>query len=85
MRGTPGPASREQSLTLDARRGGRIMVKDYAQDTGSDDVPRDLVAEIEYRDPNGETCDRRGARADLAVALLLGHQGRELGRHRRSA
>ena len=54
-RGTARAGSREQSFTLDASGGGRIMVKDHAQDAGGDDVPRDLVAELEYRDPNGET------------------------------
>jgi len=39
------------SLALDAEGGARATVKDVAKDS----VPRDLVAELEYRDPNGET------------------------------
>ncbi len=39
------------ALTLDAAGGGRAVVKTPS----ASDVPRDLVAELEYRDPNGET------------------------------
>ena len=39
------------SLALDAEGGARATVKGV----GKDSVPRDLVAELEYRDPNGET------------------------------
>ena len=46
---------RERSLTLDASGGGRISVDDLGVDPATADAPRDLVAELEYRDPNGET------------------------------
>jgi hypothetical protein len=46
---------REQGFVLDAAGGARATVKDVAADAGNGDVPRDLVAELEYRDPNGET------------------------------
>ena len=39
-------------LTLDAAGGARATVKDVGT---MRPVPRDLVAELEYRDPNGET------------------------------
>jgi uncharacterized protein YfaS (alpha-2-macroglobulin family) len=39
------------SLALDAEGGARATVKDV----GKSSAPRDLVAELEYRDPNGET------------------------------
>ena len=38
-------------FTLDASGGGRVAVKNLERS----DRPRDLVAELEYRDPNGET------------------------------
>ena len=41
----------ELGLALDASGGARATVKGV----GRSDVPRDLVAELEYRDPNGET------------------------------
>ena len=46
---------RELAFDLDTAGGARATVKDIAADAGSNDVPRDLVAELEYRDPNGET------------------------------
>jgi uncharacterized protein YfaS (alpha-2-macroglobulin family) len=52
---TPAAPSRgatsELPLALDASGGARATVKDI----GASDGPRDLVAELEYRDPNGET------------------------------
>jgi uncharacterized protein YfaS (alpha-2-macroglobulin family) len=51
---TPKPAQKgagELPLALDATGGARATVKDI----GKSDAPRDLVAELEYRDPNGET------------------------------
>ena len=39
------------SLALDASGGARANVKDV----GQSGAPRDLIAELEYRDPNGET------------------------------
>src|SRR5438067_671333 len=39
------------SLPLDAAGGARATVKDV----GTSGAPRDLIAELEYRDPNGET------------------------------
>jgi uncharacterized protein YfaS (alpha-2-macroglobulin family) len=45
---------REQALRLDAAGGARATLPDVASAAGSD-APRDLVAELEYRDPNGET------------------------------
>jgi uncharacterized protein YfaS (alpha-2-macroglobulin family) len=41
----------ELPLALDAAGGARATVKDI----GKSEQPRDLVAELEYRDPNGET------------------------------
>ena len=43
--------ARDMNLTLDASGGIRATMKDL----GTSDTPRDLVAELEYRDPNGET------------------------------
>ncbi len=54
--GDTAPASRPKRgtdvpLTLDPSGGGRVAVKDLERS----DQPRDLLAELEYRDPNGET------------------------------
>ncbi len=46
-----GRRTTDLNLALDAAGGGRATVKDV----GKDSAPRDLVAELEYRDPNGET------------------------------
>jgi uncharacterized protein YfaS (alpha-2-macroglobulin family) len=54
-RTTARTGSREQSLTLDAAGGTRATVKDIGKDLAEFDAPRDMIAELEYRDPNGET------------------------------
>ncbi len=58
-RGAARAGRHEQAYTLDAAGGGRITVEaaslDPGKPDGGSDTPRDLVAELEYRDPNGET------------------------------
>ncbi len=46
-----GRRTTDFNLALDAAGGARATVKGV----GKDSAPRDLVAEVEYRDPNGET------------------------------
>jgi uncharacterized protein YfaS (alpha-2-macroglobulin family) len=46
-----GRRTTDLNLALDAAGGARATVKNV----GKDSAPRDLVAELEYRDPNGET------------------------------
>jgi alpha-2-macroglobulin len=45
----------ELSLSLDAAGGARATVKDIGKGVADSVTPRDLIAELEYRDPNGET------------------------------
>ena len=58
-----------ERLTLDAAGGARATVKDSHERPTR---PRDLVAELEYRDPNGETLTAATRVAAVAVARLLG-------------
>ncbi len=62
--GAAAPAAgNTKSFTLDATGGGRITADvpaaipagDSGDGRGARDVPQDLVAELAYRDPNGET------------------------------
>lgn len=61
-----GRRTTDLSLSLDAAGGARATVKDV----GHDQAPRDLVAELEYRDPNGETLTS-SARATLWPSRIL--------------
>jgi hypothetical protein len=45
----------ELSLSLDAAGGARATVKNIGKGSGDNVTASDLVAELEYRDPNGET------------------------------
>src|SRR5208283_224975 len=56
------------NLALDAEGGARATVKDV----GKDSVPRDLVAELEYRDPNGETLTSATRTALWPSRIVLG-------------
>jgi uncharacterized protein YfaS (alpha-2-macroglobulin family) len=67
----PKPAQKgasELPLALDATGGARATVKDV----GRSDEPRDLVAELEYRDPNGETLTAATRVAVWPSKVLLG-------------
>ncbi len=61
-----GRRTTDLSLALDAAGGARATIKDV----GSDHAPRDLVAELEYRDPNGETLTS-SVRATLWPARIV--------------
>ncbi len=54
-RGNGRTGVRDQDLKLDAAGGARASIRDLGRDVKNPEVPRDLVAELEYRDPNGET------------------------------
>ena len=56
------------ALTLDASGGARATVKNVAKS----DTARDMVAEMEYRDPNGETLTAATRIALWPSALVLG-------------
>ncbi len=56
------------ALTLDASGGARATVKSIAKS----DIARDMVAEMEYRDPNGETLTAATRIALWPSALVLG-------------
>ena len=56
------------AMTLDAAGGARATVKDVE----TSDQPQDLVAELEYRDPNGQTLTSSTRVALWASKLLLG-------------
>jgi len=47
----PGRRTTDLSLALDGAGGARATIKDV----GKSNAPRDMIAELEYRDPNGET------------------------------
>ena len=55
-------------LTLDA---ARRRARDDQGTSSASDQPRDLLAELEYRDPNGETLTARDARRAVAVAKIV--------------
>jgi alpha-2-macroglobulin len=63
-----GRRTTDLALSLDATGGARATVKDV----GRDNVARDLVAEVEYRDPNGETLTSRTRVSLWPSAILLG-------------
>ena len=63
-----GRRTTDLALSLDATGGARATVKDVGRDT----VPRDLVAELEYRDPNGETLTSSTRVQLWPSAILLG-------------
>ena len=76
-------------LTLDAAGGARATRR---RTSAASDVPRDLVAELEYRDPNGETLTAATRVPLWPSRIVLGHQAGRLGReqgpaqvHRRRA
>jgi hypothetical protein len=58
----------ELALALDAAGGGRATVKDVA----TSDQPQDLVAELDYRDPNGETLTASTRVALWPASIVLG-------------
>ncbi|MCC7113272.1 MAG: alpha-2-macroglobulin [Burkholderiales bacterium] len=58
----------EQAFALDAAGGARATVKDV----GKSADPRDLVAELEYRDPNGQTLTAATRVALWPSKLVLG-------------
>jgi uncharacterized protein YfaS (alpha-2-macroglobulin family) len=62
----------ELSLSLDAAGGARATVKNIGKDVGDKTTPRDLVAELEYRDPNGETLTAATRVAIWPARVVLG-------------
>ncbi len=56
------------AMTLDAAGGARATVKDVE----TSDQPQDLVAELEYRDPNGQTLTSSTRVALWPSKVLLG-------------
>jgi len=60
----------ELSLSLDAAGGARATVKNIG--TGDKATPRDMVAELEYRDPNGETLTAATRVAIWPARVVLG-------------
>jgi len=70
--GSPATTARngvtELPLTLDASGGVRATVRNV----GNSDTPRDMVAELEYRDPNGETLTAAARIALWPSSIVLG-------------
>jgi uncharacterized protein YfaS (alpha-2-macroglobulin family) len=62
----------ELSLSLDAAGGARATVKNIGKGAGDQVTPRDLVAELEYRDPNGETLTAATRVAIWPARVVLG-------------
>ena len=62
----------ELSLSLDAAGGARATVKNIGKGAGDPVTPRDLVAELEYRDPNGETLTAATRVALWPARVVLG-------------
>ena len=62
----------ELSLSLDAAGGARATVKNIGKGAGDQVTPRDLVAELEYRDPNGETLTAATRVALWPARVVLG-------------
>ncbi len=62
----------ELSLSLDAAGGGRATVKNVVAGATDRLTPHDLVAELEYRDPNGETLTAATRVAIWPARVLLG-------------
>ena len=62
----------ELSLSLDAAGGARATVKNIGTGIGDQVTPRDLVAELEYRDPNGETLTAATRVAIWPARVVLG-------------
>src|ERR1700681_2422491 len=60
------------SLSLDAAGGARASVKNIGAGTGDSATARDLVAELEYRDPNGETMTATTRVAIWPARVVLG-------------
>ena len=68
-------------LTLDASGGARATIKNVERS----DQPRDLVAELEYRDPNGETLTAATRVALWPATHRARHQAGQLGREQGAA
>ena len=67
--GAPRPQrGTDLPLTLDAAGGARATIKDIEKS----DQPRELLAELEYRDPNGETLTAAARVALWPAKIVLG-------------